>query len=249
MSKKRKKVTSKKPLSKTGKNTKPKKHAKKSKVSHKAGKKNPSKTRKRVTSSNRLPKNKRKKNVQQKNRVRKSKLVKKVLVKRKVQPNKKQRTGKSRKGVKQKVKPTQKQAPRNDGKFKAVKSTRGSIPQIDFSFSKVRKVDKKISLFKDYAGESIGKQLRTKKGKPPKGIIVTVRDKSGREKTELSRFDFVVNKESTQKFVGDMLGRMKDDFMEWVEMDESGDVPDGDANPYGDYNPDTISNITIKFIY
>ena len=123
---------------------------------------------------------------------------------------------------------------------------RGS-KQIDFVFEKVRSVNKKIDLFKEQSGSAIKKELRKRGGKPPRGIIVTVRDKKGREKTEISPLDFVVNESNVQNFIADMLERMKADFMEWKDMEENGET-DTDANPYADYNPDTIAEITIKFI-
>lgn len=122
-----------------------------------------------------------------------------------------------------------------------------NISQINFEFEKVRAIDKKINLFKTGAGSAIKKELRKRGGKPPRGIIVTVIDKKGREKTEISPLDFVVNAANVEQFVADMLERMKADFMEWKDMeDEPGE--DTDVNPYADYNPDTIASITIKFI-
>lgn len=119
--------------------------------------------------------------------------------------------------------------------------------EINYSFDKVRSIDKKINLFKEGASKGIKGQLKRHGGKPPRGIIVTVRDKKGREKTEISPLDFVVNESNIQEFVNNMLERMKDDFMEWKDMQENGET-DTDANPYADYNPDTIASITIKFI-
>lgn len=120
--------------------------------------------------------------------------------------------------------------------------------QTDFHFSGVRSVDKKIALFNKEANKAINKQLNRKGGKPPRGIIVTVYDKKGREHTRISPLDFVVNEKTILEFVKGMLLDMKDDFMEWSEMqDEPGD--DTDSNPYADYNPDSISSITIKYIY
>lgn len=116
--------------------------------------------------------------------------------------------------------------------------------QIDFAFSKVRAVDKKINVFKQQSGKAIKNQLKRHGGKPPRGIVVTVYDKKGREHTRMSPLDFVVNENTTENFVTDMLSDMKEDFMEWKEMED-----DTDANPYGDFNPDTIHGITIKFIY
>ena len=132
------------------------------------------------------------------------------------------------------------------GRLRAEPQKRGS-KQIDFTFERVRAIDKKINLFKSQSGDEIKKQLRKRGGKPPRGIIVTVTDKKGREKTEISPLDFVVNKDNTQEFITDMLERMRDDFLEWKEMeDEPGE--DIEVNPYADYNPDTIAGITIKFI-
>lgn len=119
--------------------------------------------------------------------------------------------------------------------------------QTDFHFEKVRSVNKKIAAFDSQSEKAIANQLSRKGGKPPKGIIVTVRDKKGREHTRISKPDFVVNKKSVKKFTKDMLTEMRDDFMEWKDMQD--EPQDQDDNPYKDYNPDTIHEINIKYIY
>lgn len=147
---------------------------------------------------------------------------------------------------------------------------RGS-KRIDYTFEKVRSIDKKINLFKQQGGDAIKKELRKRGGKPPRGIIVTVFDKQGREHTQISPLDFVVNKANVENFVGNMLDKMKVDFMAWKDgqktpkkakrrkgkkgsdMDTFDSLGPGDGggteeNPYGDYNPDDIASITIKFI-
>jgi hypothetical protein len=133
------------------------------------------------------------------------------------------------------------------GKLVAEKRQRGK-EQNDFHFEGVRSVDKKIDLFKAQAKDAIKKQLARRGGRPPRGIIVTVRDKKGREHTRMSDLTFVVNAENVQNFVDEMLADMKADFMEWKDMEgEPGD--DTDENPYKDFNPDNIAEITIKYIY
>lgn len=151
-----------------------------------------------------------------------------------------------------------------------------NISQINFEFEKVRAIDKKINLFKTGAGDAIKKELKKRGGKPPRGIIVTVFDKQGREHTQISPLDFVVNKTNVENFVGNMLDKMKVDFMAWkdghkikskrkprkrrgrLRQDEQAMMDTHDAlgpgeggteeNPYGDYNPDDIASVTIKFI-
>jgi hypothetical protein len=86
-------------------------------------------------------------------------------------------------------------------------------------FQVLGKLIKKLT-FSKTRQKQIQKVVKTGKKKPPRGIIVTVRDKKGREKTESSRFDFVVNTDSVKGFVADMIDRMKDDYMEWIEMNE-----------------------------
>lgn len=118
--------------------------------------------------------------------------------------------------------------------------------QTDFHFQGIRSVDKKIQAFGKGADKAISKQLERKDGKPPKGIIVTVYDKKGREHTTVSSPTFVVNKRNVIKHVDKMLKKMKNDFMEWKDMKDPDDL---EENPYADYNPETIHAVTIKYIY
>lgn len=137
--------------------------------------------------------------------------------------------------------------PKTGGRLITEKRQRNK-EQTDFHFEGVRNVFKKIDTFKQQAKPAIKNQLQRKGGKPPRGFIVTVYDKKGREKTEKTPLDFVVNENSIQEFIESMLERMAIDFEEWKDMeDEPGE--DTDDNPYNDFNPDTIEEISIKYIY
>lgn len=135
------------------------------------------------------------------------------------------------------------------GSLRAEPTKRGA-KRIDFSFGKIRSVDKKIAAFNQQSDDAIKKELRKRGGKPPRGIIVIVSDKEGNEKAFVSPLDFVVNKENVKNFIGEKLEEMKLNFMAWKGMKKADKefAKEMKEQGYGDYNPDTIQNITIKFI-
>lgn len=249
MKKKAKKAAKKSTVKKTVKKSISKKPNRKNNERKKKKQKTRTKTTGKVpTRSNKksgLRTSKSQKAVPKKKRIPKSKSAGKT-----VHPNK-VRTKPQRRSSKQKTtKSDNVPNVRISGTLEVSKQTKQTKDRINYTFKKIRAVDKKLALFKAKGNQAINKQLKKFGGKPPRGIVVTVTDKNGREKTEISRFDFVVNEKNTVDFVNDMLKRMKDDFMEWVEMEENGEPQDDlDKNPYGDYNPDSIASIQIKFIY
>lgn len=135
-------------------------------------------------------------------------------------------------------------------KLFTAKQKRGS-KRIDFSFGKTKDVNKKIDAFESQSDKAIKNELRKRGGKPPRGIIVIVTDKDGNEKTFVSPLDFVVNKENVKNFVTESLQEMRDNFMMWQKMKKH--MPKSlqkemKEQGYGDYDPDDIEEITIKFI-
>ena len=111
-------------------------------------------------------------------------------------------------------------------------------------------MDKKAKLFSQQAGEELTKILKRKGGKPPKGFVVIVSDNEGQQIGEVSPVDMAVTKDNIKKFVTEKLDRMATDYLEYIDMVESGEpLEDLDANPYADYNPNKINQVTIKFFY
>lgn len=236
-----KKASTKKPNKKS--------NAKKQKSRKTRNSKDAEKVRKRPKAKSRVSRPKSKAKVPAAKQLRPKKSTAKNVDKRKVSISS-QRRGSGSKKPKQIVKATGGTNKKLSGKLEVSKQTKKTAKEIHYTFSGVRAVHKKIDLFKAKGKTAIEKQLKKFGGKPPRGLIVLVSDKKGREKAEVSPLDFVVNEENTQKFISDLLDRMKVDFMEWKDMqdnDEPGD--DLDVNPYADFNPDTVSEITIKFIY
>lgn len=245
MKKKAKKAAKKSSAKKSKKKPNPKKTYVKKKTST-PRKKTTGKTSARTNKKSRLRGKKLEKSISKKAQLPSKKYSRKTGNTNKVS-KKSQRRNSDKKRLKQDNVPSL----RISGKLEIAKQTKKTGDRINYTFREVRAVDKKLALFKAKGNKAINKQLKKFGGKPPLGIVVTVTDKKGREKTELSRFDFVVNEKNVTDFVNDMLSRMKDDFLEWVEMTDNGNEPadDLDSNPYGDYNPDSIASIQIKFIY
>ena len=69
----------------------------------------------------------------------------------------------------------------------------------------------------------------------------------------------VVNEVNLQKFMEEKAHEMAKDHTKWRrfrkgqararKLEEDFVDTDSDANPYGEFNPNGITNITIKFIY
>jgi hypothetical protein len=141
---------------------------------------------------------------------------------------------------------------------KIVYSKRRGNKQLDFTFSGVKKLDKKKGLFKSSkeVDRTISRMISLK-GKPPRGVVVIIGGKKinsdgTKEKahrTVVSPLDFVVNKENTISFVDGILDKMKIDYEEWIDMEGEPDDGNGDGDSYGTFEPDTVNEISLKFIY
>lgn len=136
------------------------------------------------------------------------------------------------------------------GELFTPKQKRGS-KRIDYEFKKVRSIDKKIDLFQQQSDKSLTNELRKRGGKPPRGFVLIMTDKDGNEKTFITPLDFVVNKANIKKFVAEKMAEMKDNFVQWSKMKKH--MPkdlqqEMKEQGYGEYNPDDIHEMTIKFI-
>jgi hypothetical protein len=141
---------------------------------------------------------------------------------------------------------------------KIVYSKRRGNKQLDFTFSGVKKLDKKKGLFKSSkeVDRTISRMILLK-GKPPRGVVVIIGGKKinsdgTKEKahrTVVSPLDFVVNKENTIAFVDGILDKMEIDYEEWIDMEGEPDDGNGDVDSYGTFEPDTVNEISLKFIY
>lgn len=139
---------------------------------------------------------------------------------------------------------------------KIIYSKRRGNKQIDFTFANVRKIQKKKDLFKysPEVKEKIQRMVKLK-GKPPRGVVVIVSGKKLNEdgtktpgtKTSVSPLDFVVNTKNVQGYVNGILNAMESDFDEWLDME--GEPGEGDTDQYGTFDPDTITGVSLKFIY
>ncbi len=193
--------------------------------------------------------------------------VSKVVNKPKVLLSKKQ-SGRSQKATKPATR-----KPRTDS-LTIAKRKRGK-EMLNVSFGKTRKVETKIKAFETSKKltDSIKKQLKRKGGKPPKGMVIVVRDKKGNEAAHLSRPSFVANEKNIKKELAKFTKELKKDYSkfsqklaerqkgpkqrkprkyemtshEWEgeQLGGGGSLAEG----YEDYNPDNIQEIDIKFIY
>ncbi len=94
--------------------------------------------------------------------------------------------------------------------------------------------------------------------KPPQGIVVVITVKKGRNKyhyTKVTDYDFVVSKQSTEKFIQDSVNSLQEEYDTQIEAmedaeNEPGEPDDVDANPYiENLDPEFIHEVTVKFIY
>lgn len=141
-------------------------------------------------------------------------------------------------------------------KGKIVYSKKRGNKQLDFTFSGVRKLEKKQDLFKSSpeVKQKIDRMVKLK-GKPPRGVVVIVSGKKLNDdgtktlasKTSVSPLDFVVNTKNVSAYVDGILNAMQSDFEEWQDME--GEPSDGETDQYGTFDPDTINGVSIKFIY
>ncbi len=86
--------------------------------------------------------------------------------------------------------------------------------RIKVSFGKTKDIESKIESFANSKklSDSIDKQLKRKKGKPPKGLIIIVRDKKGAEAAHVTRPSFVANKKNIEKELAKFTKELKKDY-------------------------------------
>ncbi len=88
--------------------------------------------------------------------------------------------------------------------------------------------------------------LMKKNDKPPQAVVIKILSKEeGKHKTILSPPDFVVNEKNVKAFIKGIINRIDEDWSDFQDNDEEGD---GSEN-YELFDPDTINQISIKFIY
>jgi hypothetical protein len=92
--------------------------------------------------------------------------------------------------------------------------------RIKVSFGKTKDIESKIQSFANSKklSDSIDKQLKRKKGKPPKGLIIIVRDKKGAEAAHVTRPSFVANKKNIEKELAKFTKDLKKDYGKTVQQ-------------------------------
>lgn len=135
------------------------------------------------------------------------------------------------------------------GNLKIESYKRGSN-RITTTFKGVRKIENKISIFETSKTlqKEIKNRLRSHGGKPPKGMIIIVRDKKGNEAAHVTMPSFVVNEQNIQKEISKFVNELKKDYSEYAER-LSDQEDESESEGYEDYNPDNIVSIDIQFIY
>lgn len=243
-----------------GVKTRSKKSKAKTNVTKKTAKKTPSKKRKASKALHRKEKANRKAGLSKKIQLRKSKSAKKNTDKNKISISS-QRTGSSRKVSGKSIKSSKGTNAKVFGKLEVTKQTRGTGKQLEYSFKKVKNIDKKITLFSEQSKESIKKQLKKFGGKPPRGFQVIVSASKGKGKykkpvivSSVTPYDFVVNEISTVKYVTGFLTELKDAAELYKIASEESDINEdegelGETGSFENIDPDNINEILIKFIY
>lgn len=123
--------------------------------------------------------------------------------------------------------------------------------QVKFSFKGVKAIDKKVALVKGYAGNTLKKQI-TKHKKPPKAVVIIIKGKGGKQTAKVSPYDFVVNERNVKGFIDGIVEKVKDDYetlRDLMEYDDSGEGGYSDDGSDENFDPDTINEIIVKFIY
>lgn len=109
-----------------------------------------------------------------------------------------------------------------------------------FGFSGVRKLEKKEELFNQKADKEIEKGIKRKGAKPPKGYVVILK---GKEKLKAEVVtDKAVNVKNVKQSVSNLIDDSINDFDSLL-------TDDGSEGSDENLNPDSISEITIKYIY
>lgn len=248
MAKKRKKITTKKSVSKKPNHEKPRKKQANNKKAAK-------KIRTRTKGKNSSRKSNGTDKLRKKNKLSKSKLVNSRNFKRKVR-SKSVKSSPRGKGIKS---TTVSASRKIKGVLRVAKQNRKTWKELDFDVSSVVDINDKISLFEAQAAPYIKKQLKKRGGKPPRGIVVIVTDENGNTAGAASALTFVVNLENVIKFVVDFLKELLDNaeyFQKQInKVQKSGASSLRDIleqlseENYGNIELNTIVSITIKFIY
>jgi len=99
------------------------------------------------------------------------------------------------------------------GKYK-----RGS-DKVKLSFKGVKSIQKKIALFEqsEVVDKAIKDQLKRKKGRPPKGIIIIVRDKHGREAALIPPPSMVVNEANIRNKLNKFVASLGDGYSNTIQ--------------------------------
>jgi hypothetical protein len=241
------KKTVKKPSNKTASKT-PKNNESKT-----TGKKVPTKERSKATSNNSGTKRSRKETVSKKTPLRKEKSAPKTNPSNKAKVSTKQ-SNPSGKAAKQGTKSRTKNA------GLSIQKPRGEN-RINIAFKGIKKLKDKIDVFNSDAKKEIKKQLQKKGGKPPRAIVVIVDGTRGRgkkkqpvEAARVSPVDLPINTDTVLDFTSGYLQELQENYLTFIEMQEviSGEEFDPDLfddENYGDFDPDNVNGISIKFIY
>lgn len=103
----------------------------------------------------------------------------------------------------------------------------------------------KINAIINWSGNEL-KKFINRYSKFPQAVQVILTTKKGRDTfqraSRISPYDFVVNAETTKKFILEMMIAFQDNYLEYIESDEPRDSD-------WVYNPSKIIAITVRFIY
>ena len=194
-------------------------------------------------------------------RVKRTKHISKIVKPDKVQLSPKS-VRKSRKKSVKAIRKTQAKA------IDILKYKRGSN-RIKTSFKRFKEIDKKITAFNssNELNLSIKKQLKRKGGKPPKSLIMIVRDKNGNEAAHVTDYSLVITEKSVKKELSKFTKELKRDYNRYIQrLSKLNDynlpivkslvnkqlnhgVNFGIPQGYQNYNPDSIEGIDLQFIY
>lgn len=133
--------------------------------------------------------------------------------------------------------------------------------QADFFFSKRQTLVRKQAIFNadKRVAKTIQTQLRRKGGKPPGGIVVIFTGKAlvkvdgklkkvDAQRAYVSDYTLVINEASIHRFIDAKLTLIRQDFTQWMKATSNGETLSEDDSK-GIFLPDSISQISIKFIY
>lgn len=126
--------------------------------------------------------------------------------------------------------------------------------QIEFRFKGSKSIASKLGALERQAtvSKAIKAQLKRKEGRPPRGAVVVVSDKDGNELAFPTPPDMVINEANLKAFIEDKTKEMARDHTKWLKFKKAqrkGYVDEDSDNPYGEFNPNGINAINVKFIY